>query len=153
MEHDFEPRIEVVKDVTGEEIPVLVTGQQQNVKLFSPEDFDPFREQPLRRSGTAVLTALESFVAHVNRFKDEDSIIFASDDRAAPSLTAVIDYHRQGHQGDPRFGQHRGHFAFPLSDEWKAWTKSGGVRSDEHTSELQSLMRAAYAVSCLKTKN
>src|SRR3546814_725354 len=27
------------------------------------------------------------------------------------------------------------------------------VRSDEHTSELQSLMRISYAVFCLKTKN
>src|SRR3546814_7745907 len=27
-----------------------------------------------------------------------------------------------------------------------------GVRSEEHTSELQSLMRISYAVSCLETK-
>src|SRR3546814_9816912 len=27
-----------------------------------------------------------------------------------------------------------------------------GVRSEEHTSELQSLMRISYAVSCLKKK-
>src|SRR3546814_7891042 len=27
------------------------------------------------------------------------------------------------------------------------------LRSEEHTSELQSLMRISYAVSCLKTKN
>src|SRR3546814_2866110 len=27
------------------------------------------------------------------------------------------------------------------------------VRSEEHTSELQSLMRISYAVFCLKTKN
>src|SRR3546814_5480448 len=27
------------------------------------------------------------------------------------------------------------------------------VRSEEHTSELQSLMRISYAVCCLKTKN
>src|SRR3546814_10546286 len=27
------------------------------------------------------------------------------------------------------------------------------ARSEEHTSELQSLMRISYAVSCLKTKN
>src|SRR3546814_10739189 len=27
------------------------------------------------------------------------------------------------------------------------------IRSDEHTSELQSLMRISYAVFCLKTKN
>src|SRR3546814_3730401 len=28
-----------------------------------------------------------------------------------------------------------------------------GSRSEEHTSELQSLMRISYAVFCLKTKN
>src|SRR3546814_10097210 len=28
----------------------------------------------------------------------------------------------------------------------------GGVRSEEHTSELQSLMRTSYAVFCLKKK-
>src|SRR3546814_5894368 len=30
---------------------------------------------------------------------------------------------------------------------------SGGMRSEEHTSELQSLMRISYAVFCLKKKN
>src|SRR3546814_1887259 len=29
---------------------------------------------------------------------------------------------------------------------------AGGFRSEEHTSELQSLMRISYAVFCLKTK-
>src|SRR3546814_4531318 len=29
----------------------------------------------------------------------------------------------------------------------------GAVRSEEHTSELQSLMRSSYAVFCLKKKN
>src|SRR3546814_8987471 len=33
------------------------------------------------------------------------------------------------------------------------WPLTGeGERSEEHTSELQSLMRISYAVSCLKTK-
>src|SRR3546814_4368966 len=31
--------------------------------------------------------------------------------------------------------------------------ESVGVRSEEHTSELQSLMRISYAVFCLKKKN
>src|SRR3546814_4623775 len=30
---------------------------------------------------------------------------------------------------------------------------NGGERSEEHTSELQSLMRISYAVFCLKKKN
>src|SRR3546814_4204529 len=33
----------------------------------------------------------------------------------------------------------------------KSW--SGQARSEEHTSELQSLMRISYAVFCLKKKN
>src|SRR3546814_1603732 len=32
------------------------------------------------------------------------------------------------------------------------WALAGGVRSEEHTSELQSLMRISYAVFCLKKK-
>src|SRR3546814_1804673 len=31
------------------------------------------------------------------------------------------------------------------------WSKAQGIRSEEHTSELQSLMRISYAVVCLKT--
>src|SRR3546814_5232191 len=31
--------------------------------------------------------------------------------------------------------------------------RSSGARSEEHTSELQSLMRISYAVFCLKKKN
>src|SRR3546814_3876485 len=32
------------------------------------------------------------------------------------------------------------------------WHKEGLARSEEHTSELQSLMRISYAVFCLKQK-
>src|SRR3546814_7964632 len=38
---------------------------------------------------------------------------------------------------------------FPIED---AVVDSVGVRSEEHTSELQSLMRISYAVFCLKKK-
>src|SRR3546814_10359288 len=33
------------------------------------------------------------------------------------------------------------------------WKRVGEKRSEEHTSELQSLMRISYAVFCLKKKN
>src|SRR3546814_3851721 len=35
---------------------------------------------------------------------------------------------------------------------YRLYSRSG-VRSEEHTSELQSLMRISYAVFCLKKKN
>src|SRR3546814_7593890 len=34
-----------------------------------------------------------------------------------------------------------------------AQVQAAALRSEEHTSELQSLMRISYAVFCLKTKN
>src|SRR3546814_54755 len=40
------------------------------------------------------------------------------------------------------------HFSMPVSNE----TKPLASRSEEHTSELQSLMRISYAVFCLKKK-
>lgn len=89
--------------------------------------FDEERDAPRFRRGTASLTSLDSFIAHVNRFGDGDSVVFACDNRDAPKLTAVLDYHRadaEGEHGDYRHGKHRTSFAFPLSDEWKAWNKA-----------------------------
>src|SRR3546814_4766220 len=46
------------------------------------------------------------------------------------------------------------HAAFFHPDGWLFPRKRiAGSRSEEHTSELQSLMRISYAVFCLKKKN
>lgn len=83
--------------------------------------FDQFRTNPKRRLGTANMLSLDSFIEHVNRFRDDDTVVFADNNRSAPKLTAVLDYHEAGAENAPRFGDHRTHFNFPLSDEWKAW--------------------------------
>src|SRR3546814_10338860 len=51
---------------------------------------------------------------------------------------------RRGFGQDAQDGLSRSHIV-----EWQACTG----RSEEHTSELQSLMRISYAVFCLKKKN
>src|SRR3546814_1521990 len=48
---------------------------------------------------------------------------------------------------EPRHREHRRHVAFARAVEHR-----GAHRSEEHTSELQSLMRISYAVFCLKQK-
>src|SRR3546814_9250649 len=43
-------------------------------------------------------------------------------------------------------------FGEVLGDAFDETSLSQGLRSEEHTSELQSLMRISYAVFCLKKK-
>src|SRR3546814_7489323 len=38
------------------------------------------------------------------------------------------------------------------AEPWHIWLKYPALRSEEHTSELQSLMRISYDVFCLKKK-
>src|SRR3546814_1727241 len=45
-----------------------------------------------------------------------------------------------------------GHRDFSRSADWRLNAKVGFTRSEEHTSELQSLMRISSAVFCLKKK-
>src|SRR3546814_1924112 len=58
---------------------------------------------------------------------------------------------------DSKFGLQAGLFTRDLHKVLEAWDHLdvGGIvvnRSEEHTSELQSLMRSSYAVFCLKKK-
>lgn len=97
-------------------------------------EIDKYRERPERRQGTAKLDDLSSFIAHTNRFKDEDSAIFISGDPTRPSFLSVLDYHEavngeaasEGREADPRFGVHRGSYVPVFSEEWKAWTGAAG---------------------------
>ncbi len=84
--------------------------------------FDQYRKKPEFRHGTAKFEDLASFIAHAKRFADKDSALFAAGS-STPTLTSVLDYHEAGPEGAPRFGKHRGVYAFPLSDEWQAWTQ------------------------------
>lgn len=105
----------------GSTAPVVIS--RSGVEAVPPGIFDQYRSRPLRRKGAAAFTRLESFIAHVNRFKDGDSAIFADENPSAPKLTAVLDYNHAGGIASvaPRFGGHRASYAFPLSPEWKAW--------------------------------
>src|SRR3546814_2084666 len=56
-----------------------------------------------------------------------------------------------GDPGDP--GGQRGNHAQGLVLPERGPAQHARARSEEHTSELQSLMRISYAVFCLKKKN
>jgi uncharacterized protein YfdQ (DUF2303 family) len=118
--------VEVI-GVPGEGAPApLVIVAPKGKDLYSAKQFlDELREVPERRRGTATLLDLASFINHACRFKDERrSAIFAVRDPKAPQLIAVLDYHARGHASEPNWAQHRGVYAFPLSEEWRRWTGS-----------------------------
>jgi len=98
---------------------------------------DEYRERPERRAGNAIHTTLDSFIEHADRFKDEHSVIFADVENIEQAkLISVLDYHEKTAAGRPRFGEHRGIYHFPLSDEWKAWTRKSGQLSQQDFAEF-----------------
>ncbi len=84
------------------------------------------------------LQDIESFVAHVNRFKLDETALFANRSMSEPSISAIYDFHwhqqkvavTSAEGGDkpdlvkenmPEWGEHRAIYRFPLSEEWKIW--------------------------------
>jgi len=100
---------------------VVPSGKQV---IDAKQYLDARLERPVRRTGTARMTTLESFIEHVKRFADEHTAIFAVDSPTEPALEAVLDYHQIGASGAPAWCTHRTHYRFPISDEWSAWTKT-----------------------------
>ena len=135
--------IEAVTELTkaerisiGEGIDVLVLPKEKEVVSLKPLR-DEYLTAPDRRKGTAVLTDLQSFIDHVNRFKDSDSAIFANTEQPnSAELVVVLDYHRASAEGKPRFGQHRAAYKFPISEEWKAWTTKTNQMTLEQFAEF-----------------
>jgi uncharacterized protein YfdQ (DUF2303 family) len=85
---------------------------------------DKLAENPRAREGVAILAELESFIAHVNRYRDEGSVIFA--DIAKMTLTAIYDYHPAdvpGGKSLPRWCKHRATYQSLLSRQWQLWTR------------------------------
>jgi uncharacterized protein YfdQ (DUF2303 family) len=106
-------------------IPALLDRKAGRV-LGVSELFEKYRTRPALKSGTAHVTAIESFIDLVNRHKTDDSVIFADTDWTEPSLLAVIDYHEAKASGSADWLKHRIVYDFPLTDEWKAWIACDG---------------------------
>jgi len=144
-------RIDLKHPTDGTTAPVVILPLADGGLSINPIDklFDAYRENPQRREGTAVMKDIDSFIAHVNRFKTDESALFADPSKTAPALLAVIDYHERVNlprpavisddgevitpvaddcdfQALPQFGRHRTSYKFPLSPEWQAWSGQNG---------------------------
>lgn len=135
IEKYHEPKLLTVEDPRNPAVkaPILLRPTRDGVEAESVKELlDEYRTEPERKTGTAVLEDLESFCAHVNRFKGPSSALFATrGNNDNPSIQCVLDYHEAGEDGKPRFGRHRSLYKFPLSDEWKAWTEVDDVEMSQ----------------------
>ncbi len=125
----YKPQTITIMGHEGEDIHVLAVPTRNGIELKSTVPFtDEYLTAPKRRKGVAQIKSLESFIAHVNRFKDKDSALFANPDKSSPSLQAVLNYHKSGEieVAAPRFGDHRTAYSFPLSKEWNLWNRYHG---------------------------
>ena len=104
---------------------------------------EEFRTAPRRRKGTATADTLASFIDLVNRHKDDQSALFGKTSWPDPKLTAVLNY--DSTDAEARFRDHRVVYAFPLTDEFKAWVGASGQPMgqaefayflEEHAAEL-----------------
>lgn len=110
-------------EVSGERVPAVILPEGAKVEGVK-HLFDAYLPFPERATGFASVTDTASFIALVNRQKVADTVLFADDRRACPSLRAVYDYHAPqtaGRTGQPRHLGHGVFYPLPLSDEWKAW--------------------------------
>src|SRR3546814_7687223 len=79
-----------------------------------------------------------------------------SDRQPGAALQRSVPAHRARSRSLPSSGERRGALVCRADDPIRSAQRSESAperRSEEHTSELQSLMRISYAVFCLKKKN
>jgi uncharacterized protein YfdQ (DUF2303 family) len=131
---NFTPALQPLGSVAGRPATALLAPE--GISLQSIKQLvDEYLPVPDRRKGTVPITDLDSLIAVTKRFKDDESVLFANPDMKAASLTAIFNYNRSGGdvvsdldgKGVARWGDHRAHYSFPLSEEWKLWIGKNGV--------------------------
>src|SRR3546814_5477368 len=118
--------------------------------------------RPPRSTRTATLFPYTTLCRSGEKILEQVVCRFADDgvprDEDGHAAEAVRPHLAAGEGGDDAdIGQRLGAFHDVLKGELPGGAAEiqidlGRVRSEEHTSELQSLMRISYAVFCLKTK-
>lgn len=106
---------------------ILMIPKGMEAKSIKPL-LDEYLPRPERRKGSAVLRSLDSFIDHTNRFKDDNSAVFAHPGKMkdgkivqAPQFTTVLNYHMATAAGEPRWGDHKSQYQFPISEQWEYW--------------------------------
>jgi uncharacterized protein YfdQ (DUF2303 family) len=112
-------------------IPLIIDHRTGQGVTALKDLIERYRFKPARKAGAARALTLASFIDLTNRHKTTDSAVFAQTDWTKPGFTAVIDYHENASAGAADNLRHRIEYAFPASEEWKAWVKMNGEAMEQ----------------------
>lgn len=99
----------------GGKFPLLALPA--NVTLHNLEKYLP----PQRIQQGVTLLEVESFVAYVNKFKGDDTLIFVNVSECGATFKAILDYHGKD---DPDYCSHTATFSLIPTPEWKTWLEA-----------------------------
>lgn len=121
MEKYYRPHPISLKNSEGKE--VVVVAAPNEIEIHSMQHIlDASLMKPVRLRGTSRHETLDSFVEHVNAFKDAArTVIFATHENG--QLTAVYNYHTLE---ETSFNDHRAQYQMVVSKEWRRWSEQDG---------------------------
>lgn len=104
------------------DVPIALLNHGQRVEVLRDvvAILESRQPGPRRRKGVAAFVELGSFIEHANRFKAEESTVFA--DPGNFTLRAVYNYHPEGPEQDKAaWCDHGATYTCPRSEQWKTW--------------------------------
>jgi uncharacterized protein YfdQ (DUF2303 family) len=87
---------------------------------------DPLRARPRRRRGCSRVDSTTSLAQFLNRYKGDNTTLWAELNDHSAGLTAVINDHQKGNDGEAEFADFGATFAPAFSKEWLDWTSHAG---------------------------
>lgn len=112
---------------TGQPTAPFVVARED----FKVQDLEKLLHRPVRRRGVENALNVPSFVAHVNRHKGPDTVIFCTPDLKVPRFKAIFNYHGEGEDGLPGWGDFAALYSCPQSVEWKRWLEANGRKMNQ----------------------
>src|SRR3546814_4543844 len=119
--------------------------------IFSP-DATAKAARPRLRPSTHALRTADGSDRHSRRPATQGPYPHLRRQKCRAHAIAVRAAHRRAADFAQPATARRRRWLWPSAQPARLLDDDRGIRSEEHTSELQSLMRISYAVFCLKTK-
>lgn len=122
------PEIKDIERGALDKASVILVPDGMSAKSIKPF-LDEYRQKPERRRGTITADRLESFIAITNRFKNEDSVIFArakiEQNKIDAHIRTVFDYHPDnGNVEEAEYAEHGAYYSFPTSKDFDFWMEN-----------------------------